>query len=174
MTDAVETVCVIRDGRSTCPNVKVCVPANPNHSPSLLLLHPSLPFTPSANLGRETFSSVKWCSAERRTNKRHLAARFSFRFKAFPTSAGWILLTQVSVSWTGTGALLRHNGPLPPPPPPPPHAHLPPETLRAGVSEWEGSNEKEKEELKHIINMPVLSVGVCVWGGIYTYTHMTV
>lgn len=45
--------------------------------------------------------------------------RHLFQFTACLTSAGWILLTQVYVSWTGSEALPRHNGTLPPPPPPP-------------------------------------------------------
>ena len=43
--------------------------------------------------------------------------RHLFQFTACLTSAGWILLTQVYVSWTGKGSLPRHKGSPPPPTP---------------------------------------------------------
>ena len=68
-----------------------------------------------------------------------------FQFAACLTSAGWILLTQVYVSWPGIGSLPRHKGTLPPPPPPPPLHASPLWRLEKVSRRREGGTEKQEE-----------------------------
>ena len=85
--------------------------------------------------------------------------RHLFHFTACLTSAGWILLTQVYVSWTGIGALRRHNGTLPPPPPPPPATSL---WRRWDRRERAGRKEQKKKRGNKIQYMCLYFHSLCM------------
>lgn len=117
---------------SPFPNVNVtdpqwarlCAPTSDSQNPNFNSSPPPPPFFFSVSkFGQKSFLCEVVLS--RMANKQsHLRTGYStlqhfrhlFQLTACLTSAGWILLTQDCVSWTGIGALQRHNGTFPLPP----------------------------------------------------------